>query len=131
MAFFPELAGVTDHAARAEARWDQGAWQARVALSPQRTEGPTRLGAVLVGRERFLDHYRFEPEDLAEIFRLAQADGAECVVTTEKDAVRISEGMALPLPLYYLRLEIEILHGAADFDEAVARICFPRGAGPR
>ena len=89
------------------------------------------LGAVLVGRERFLDHYRFEPEDLAEIFRLAQAEGAECVVTTEKDAVRISEGMALPLPLYYLRLEIEILHGAADFDEAVARICFPRGAGPR
>ena len=27
---------------------------------------PSRdLGAVLVGRERFLDHYRFEPEDLA------------------------------------------------------------------
>ncbi len=87
------------------------------------------LGAVLVGRERFLDHYRFEPDDLAEIFRLAQQEGAECVVTTEKDAVRIGEGIALPLPLFYLRLEIEILHGAADFDEAVARICFPRGSG--
>ncbi len=87
------------------------------------------LGAVLVGRERFLDHYRFEPDDLAGIFRLARQEGAECVVTTEKDAVRIPERIALPLPLYYLRLEIEILHGAADFDEAVARICFPRGSG--
>jgi hypothetical protein len=26
--------------------------------------------------------------------------------------------------LYYLRLEIEIISGAADFDEAVGRICF-------
>jgi len=46
-------------------------------------------------------------------------------VTTEKDAVRIPADMKFPLPLYYLRLEIEILRGAADFTEAVGRICFP------
>jgi tetraacyldisaccharide 4'-kinase len=87
------------------------------------------LGAVLVGRERYLDHYRYEPEDIAELFKMAQAERAECVVTTEKDAVRISESAALSLPLFYLRLEIDILRGAADFDEAVGRICFPeRGA---
>jgi tetraacyldisaccharide 4'-kinase len=84
------------------------------------------LGAVLVGRERFLDHYRFEPEDIAGIFELAQRERAECVVTTEKDAVRITGATAFPLPLFYLRLEIEILRGAADFDEAVGRICFPQ-----
>ena len=84
------------------------------------------LGASLVGRERFLDHYRFEKEDIAELFTLAQAERAECLVTTEKDAVRISESLPCPLPLYYLRLEIEILTGAADFDEAVGRICFPQ-----
>lgn len=83
------------------------------------------LGALLVGRERFLDHYRFGDDDLAELFAQAQREGAECLVTTEKDAVRINEKHACPLPLYYLRLEIEILRGAADFDEAVARICFP------
>ncbi len=84
------------------------------------------LGAVLVGRERFLDHYRFEEEDFSELFALAQKAGAECLVTTEKDAVRIRNNLPCPLPLYYLRLEIEILRGAADFDEAVGRICFPQ-----
>ena len=83
------------------------------------------LGALIVGRERFPDHYRYEPEDIAELFKLAGAAGAECVLTTEKDAVRISESAALSLPLFYLRLEIDILRGAADFDEAVSRICFP------
>jgi tetraacyldisaccharide 4'-kinase len=47
-------------------------------------------------------------------------------VTTEKDAVRISDPGGSPLPVYYLRLEIEIIRGAADFDEAVGRICFPQ-----
>ena len=84
------------------------------------------LGALLVGRERFLDHYRFEEEDLAELFAMARQERAECLVTTEKDAVRINENLACPLPLFYLRLEIEILRGAADFDEAVGRICFPQ-----
>jgi tetraacyldisaccharide 4'-kinase len=88
------------------------------------------LGAILVGRERFLDHYRFEAEDLAELFAMAQRERAECLVTTEKDAVRISENLSCPLPLYYLRLEIEILRGASDFDEAVSRICFPSSGVP-
>ena len=83
------------------------------------------LGALLVARERFLDHYRFSDDDLEGLFAQAQQEGAECLVTTEKDAVRINEKLRCPLPLYYLRLEIEILRGAADFDEAVARICFP------
>ncbi len=85
------------------------------------------LGALIVARERFLDHYRFGDEDLDELFAMAQREGAECLITTEKDAVRINEQRECPLPLYYLRLEIEILRGAADFDEAVSRLCFPTG----
>jgi tetraacyldisaccharide 4'-kinase len=84
------------------------------------------LGALLVGRERYLDHYRYEESDLAELFERAKADGADCLATTEKDAVRIAETRSFPLPLYYLRLEIEIIRGASDFDEAVGRICFPQ-----
>lgn len=84
------------------------------------------LGALLVARERYLDHYRYEESDLAELFAMAKREGAECLVTTEKDAVRIAETRACELPLYYLRLEIDIIRGAADFDEAVGRICFPQ-----
>lgn len=86
------------------------------------------LGAVVVGRERFLDHYRYQKADLARLLELAARERAECLVTTEKDAVRLP-AQAGGLPIYYLRLEIEILRGAADFDEAVGRICFPGGAG--
>ena len=84
------------------------------------------LGALLVVRERYLDHYRYSDEDVDTLFALARREGAECLVTTEKDAVRLPENRVFPLPLFYLRLEIEILHGAADFDEAVGRICFPQ-----
>jgi len=84
-------------------------------------------GAQVVHTERFMDHYRFTPADLADIFSEAQQAGAEIVVTTEKDAVRMAPDTPLPLPCYYLRLEIEILRGADDFDDAVAKICFPRG----
>ena len=84
------------------------------------------LGALLVGRERFLDHYRYTPEDLDDLYMAAEREDAECLVTTEKDAVRISDPAGSPLPIYYLRREIEIIRGAADFDEAVGRICFPQ-----
>src|ERR1035437_4879429 len=84
------------------------------------------LGALIVARERFLDHYRFAEEDLDEFVAQAQREGAECLVTTEKDAVRIPEGRTWPLPVYYLRLEIDLISGAADFNEAVSRICFPQ-----
>jgi tetraacyldisaccharide 4'-kinase len=86
------------------------------------------LGALLVGRERFLDHYRYTPEDLQDLYDAAERERAECLVTTEKDSVRISDPGGCPLPIYYLRLEIEIIRGAADFDEAVGRICFPQNA---
>jgi len=88
------------------------------------------LGANLVYTKRFLDHYRFTGEDLELIFDEARAAGLDFLVTTEKDAVRLEGKLDFPLPLYYLRLEIEIIRGAADFQEAVARICFPEAGAP-
>ncbi|MDB6093419.1 MAG: tetraacyldisaccharide 4-kinase [Verrucomicrobia bacterium] len=84
------------------------------------------LGAKLVARERYLDHYRYTEEDFDALIDIARREGAECLVTTEKDAVRLPENRVFPLPVFYLRLEIDIIHGAADFDEAVGRICFPQ-----
>jgi tetraacyldisaccharide 4'-kinase len=85
------------------------------------------LGAQLLYTKRFLDHYRFTQEDLNLVFGQARQAGLDFLVTTEKDAVRIDEQFNFPLPLYYLRMEIEIIRGAADFQEAVSRICFPAG----
>jgi tetraacyldisaccharide 4'-kinase len=83
------------------------------------------LGAEVCFSRRFLDHYRFGPEDLESVFDEARAKGVECIVTTEKDAVRLAADLQPPAPLYHLRLEIEIIRGAPDFAAAVQRICFP------
>ena len=48
------------------------------------------------------------------------------IVTTEKDAVRLFEDIQPTIPIYFLRLEIDILSGEEDFESAAARICLPR-----
>jgi len=48
LTFFPETAGVIDNAAKPVAQWKDGAWEARVALSPQRSESPAQMPVVLV-----------------------------------------------------------------------------------
>ena len=90
-------------------------------------------GAHLATTRRFVDHHRFTPQDLVDVFAEAQAAGVELMITTEKDAVRLNASEKTTSPCYYLRLEIDILRGAADFQEAVSKICFPHGEafGPR
>ncbi len=44
---FGEMAGVIDHAARIDGRWDGDDWQAAVPLSNYRYESPARMAAVL------------------------------------------------------------------------------------
>lgn len=85
-----------------------------------------RYGAEIRYCERYLDHHRYSHLELERFYRNAARAGVSCVVTTEKDAVRFEHDFEPRIPTYYLRLEIEILEGAADFEEAVSRICFPR-----
>lgn len=82
------------------------------------------LGGHIAFTRRFLDHYRFTSEDFVSIFTEGIEQKVEFIVTTEKDAVRLPEGLPCAVPIYYLRLEIDIIRGASDFDEAVERICF-------
>ncbi len=88
------------------------------------------LGAKLVFTRRYLDHYRFTNEDYVSIFSEGLGKRVDFIVTTEKDSVRLPHDLPCPVPLYYLRLEIEIIRGASDFQEAVGRICFPESGAP-
>jgi tetraacyldisaccharide 4'-kinase len=86
----------------------------------------TRFGADLASTHRYLDHHRFTSRELEHLFKAFRADGVGCVVTTEKDSVRIGPHFDPGIPFYFLRMEIEILSGVKDFEEAVSRICFPK-----
>jgi tetraacyldisaccharide 4'-kinase len=86
----------------------------------------TGFGANICYKKRFLDHHNFDGGEIEAIIEEAEKQNLEMIVTTEKDAARIRQKVDSKVPLYYLRLEVEILNGVKDFEEAVSRICFER-----
>lgn len=89
-----------------------------------------KLGANIVVRRRFTDHHRYTDGEIDEAILRGDDKLAHFVVTTEKDAVRFPAFEKTLLPVYYLRVEIEILRGHEALEECVDRICRPRGAAP-
>lgn len=85
-----------------------------------------KLGAEIRYNRRFVDHHRYERSELEYISNLAEKRGLDMLVTTEKDAVRIPADFNSKISIYYLRVEIEILSGGEDFEDAVSRICFDK-----
>jgi tetraacyldisaccharide 4'-kinase len=82
-----------------------------------------RMSGELRYRKRFLDHHRYEEDELNRLFQQAKNAGVEVMITTEKDAVRIPKDFEPVLPLFFLRMEIEIVEGYEDFEEVVSSIC--------
>ena len=83
-----------------------------------------RQGAEVVDQVRFSDHHRYSPDEIEEVVERGLAAGAQAVLTTEKDAVRMPEDRRWRLPIHYLRVEIEMLSGAEDFRKWISKICY-------
>lgn len=99
--------------------------------SPESFERMLReFGAEIRYNQRFLDHHRFNRNEIERIYCKAAELELDMIVTTEKDAVRLFDDLESTIPVYYLRLEIDILSGEEDFEEAAARICLPRTTRP-
>jgi tetraacyldisaccharide 4'-kinase len=73
------------------------------------------FGIEVLGHRAFPDHHRFDTRDLARASAEAQASGAEAILTTAKDAVRLPAGQAA-LPVLVLRIAAEV-EEAARFRE--------------
>jgi tetraacyldisaccharide 4'-kinase len=75
---------------------------------PERFEADARTGVgQLVGQARFRDHHVYGVEQWRGVLRRARAAGADAVVTTAKDAVRLPGDAGEP-PVLVLRVEAEI-----------------------
>ena len=97
--------------------------------TPERFEETLKAeGAKIVSNRRFLDHHAFNDQDLDEVLDSALRAKAEMIVTTEKDAVRLQARFRPPIPLVYVRLEVEILGDSDGFNSAVERICLGASA---
>ncbi len=82
------------------------------------------FGAEIVHTARYADHHRYTEQQILDFVKEAKAAGAEMIVTTEKDAVRIPRLLREDIHFYFLRVEIDILSGQENFDQCIKRICF-------
>jgi tetraacyldisaccharide 4'-kinase len=94
---------------------------------PERLEADVAAGGVEVaGRAFFRDHHRWSDAELARVAAEARAAGADAIVTTAKDAVRLGGNAParLVLPLRVLAIAAEFFDEArmrARLREAVGR----------
>ena len=65
-------------------------------------------GVAVLGRAFFRDHHRFRAEDLASVAAQARVAGAEAIVTTAKDSVRLEDASALGLPVVVMAIAARI-----------------------
>lgn len=87
--------------------------------------GLQRLGANVELSRRFIDHHRFSAKEISAFAARCRRRDCSMIVTTEKDAVRFPRRLALEVPVYLLRVEIEILSGHHSWDRCIQGICDP------
>lgn len=68
----------------------------------------TEAGVRVAGHEIFADHYRYYPGDLARIGERMLREGAQAVVMTEKDWVKLRQ-LSPPFPVWVARLEVALI----------------------
>ena len=81
------------------------------------------MGARILARERYPDHFRYRAQDIIDVINAADELGAQAILTTEKDAVRLPRLEYPKVPIFYMRMDIEIIKGFDNFRQCVNRIC--------
>jgi tetraacyldisaccharide 4'-kinase len=97
--------------------------------APESFEGAlAKLGAHVDLAKRYIDHHYYSEAELTSFIKRCIRRDLEMIVTTEKDSVRMPRlpEAEMKVPIYFLRVEIEILSGHENWEHCVARICRPQ-----
>ena len=97
--------------------------------APESFEGALqKLGAHVDLSKRYIDHHYYTEAELTSFTNRCIRRDLVMIVTTEKDAVRMPRlpEAKVKVPIYFLRVEIEILSGHESWEHCVARICKPQ-----
>jgi tetraacyldisaccharide 4'-kinase len=97
--------------------------------APESFEGAlAKLGAHVDLAKRYIDHHYYSEAELTSFIKRCIRRDLEMIVTTEKDSVRMPRlpESEMKVPIYFLRVEIEILSGHENWEHCVARICRPQ-----
>ena len=91
--------------------------------SPESFEqGLRKLGVSLELTQSFADHHRYSRREIDRFLKRCARRGLSCVLTTEKDAVRMPRLLNQELPIRYLRIEIEILKGKEYWEKMLEQL---------
>jgi tetraacyldisaccharide 4'-kinase len=94
---------------------------------PEAFEGALeKLGARVEIRRRFSDHFRFSRKEVDVFMQRCVERDMQLIVTTEKDAVRFPHPTSIDVPVYFLRIEVEILKGRDIWEDLIDRLCHPQ-----
>jgi tetraacyldisaccharide 4'-kinase len=85
-------------------------------------EGIRALGTNVVAEWLLPDHQAPTINELHEFALRSQERGAEAIVCTEKDAVKLQTGLELPLPLIVVEGKLEIIRGKNHWLKFIQRI---------
>jgi tetraacyldisaccharide 4'-kinase len=88
-------------------------------------EGVRELGAIVEITKAFADHHRFTKKEILRFLEWCDRRSLDALVTTEKDAVRFPDIDNPPVPMLFLRVEIEILRGREHWEELLGRLAGP------
>jgi tetraacyldisaccharide 4'-kinase len=101
-----------------------------IAVPESFENGLRRLGAKVHWTKRFTDHHRFEEREIRQFIDRCIKVDAHAILTTEKDYVRLPKIVDLEIPIYFLRVEIEITRGQEIFERLIDLIAAPRQHAP-
>jgi tetraacyldisaccharide 4'-kinase len=81
-------------------------------------------GARIKGARVFPDHHPYSSDDLLKLEEEARRSGADWLLTTEKDMVRIARA-SLSIPLCALAVKLRIISGMKELESAVENVLNP------
>lgn len=110
----PALLDVIERMPGGQQRFAEG-WRARKVFAFCGIGNPAAFqkdlatwGFLVAGRRVFRDHHRYTPQDLQEVERRAQEQGADSLVCTEKDAQNMGDLSSTSLPLFIPRISLQV-----------------------
>ncbi len=76
------------------------------------------LGTEIIESLRYPDHHDYTMQEMQDVLRRAESQGAEAIVITEKDAVKIPAEVIQsrwPIPVYVICVEVNFQEGGEEF----------------
>ena len=76
------------------------------------------IGAQIIESLRFPDHHDYTIQEMKDVLEQAVAQGAEAIVITEKDAVKIPDAIVeakWPIPVFVVSVEVTFQNGREEF----------------